>query len=174
MFCGNCGREIINNTSFCPYCGAEQTAVVIPGASIPVSAPISEPDVLSTPLDENTASVEPAAPEVHSEPIEQSITSMGITAAESVGQPGINGLPTPNAIPTSNIGMPETAVYTSAPVRPVQSNVFQAEIAIGNEEKRKDKYKYSLKHIVMCLAAAAVMAVAAGVFAGLYFSLALT
>lgn len=23
MFCGNCGKQIVDNSRFCPYCGAE-------------------------------------------------------------------------------------------------------------------------------------------------------
>ena len=184
MFCGNCGKEMISNTKFCQFCGAEQTAVVIPAASIPVSEPTDTPD--------DTASVS-----ISSTPIESSepiVTSMGISVSDSIPAADesayaersdtapveIGALPTPNAIPTSNIDVPETAVYTApikteipartVPAKTTVSAIPQNEITIKDEEKRPPERKYTLGHIVMCLAAAAVMAVTAGVFAGLYFS----
>lgn len=207
MFCGNCGKEIID-TKFCPYCGAEQTAVVIPAASIPISVPISELKELASEAVNTSASAHEfqseAAytsipdPEIQSEPVNQSAPSAETPSTETGELPELAGLPTPNPIPTGNIDMPETTLYTSAPgqpfnpmqsAQPVQSalspqaaqipstpqvGVFMSEIAIRDEEKPDNKNKYSLKHIVMCLAAAAVMAVVAGVFAGLYFSVILS
>ena len=185
MFCGNCGKEIIGNTKYCQFCGAEQTAVVIPTASIPVSAPISAPaDTVSVP---DSLSTPIASTPITSVPIEPTAASMGVPAAESVPAagaaptavmtepPGISELPTPNSIPTNNIGISETAVYsapmqTAVPAKAAESAVPQTEITIKDEEKRPTKRRYTLGHIVMCLAAAAVMAIAAGVFAGLYFS----
>lgn len=32
MFCSNCGKEIQENTSFCPYCGKNVNQVPIPAA----------------------------------------------------------------------------------------------------------------------------------------------
>ena len=188
MFCGNCGKEIIGDTRFCQHCGAEQNAVVISAASTPVSAPISVPN--------ETVSVSDAS-SVSSAPIE---TSMGVNVSESVPknaesasasgvaaataaispEAAVSSLPTPNAIPTSNMDMPETVfrsatVQVAAPMKAAaessaKKDAHHTEITIKDEEKRPPERKYSLKHIVMCLAAAAVMAVAAGVFAGLYFS----
>ena len=192
MFCGNCGKEIVN-TRFCQFCGAEQNAVVIPGASIPVSVPISEATNTSSSFEAASVPITsaPAGTDTQSAPIELPVTSLGVPADESSPIAGTEapkqyetsmstGLPTPNTIPTGNIGVSETAVYsapfqTSVPAETALSNTAenaapQTEITIKDEEKRHPERKYSLKHIVMCLAAAAVMAVAAGVFAGLYFS----
>ena len=173
MFCVNCGKEIIGNTRFCQFCGSEQNAVVIPGASIPVS-PISGPsDTANIPNVSSTPTVSTPAPGISIEP---PVTSMGVLSGNSApvntnsAEPsGSASLPTPNAIPTGNIGTAETAVY-SAPLTAAAPSETVTEIAIKDEEKRPPERKYSLKHIVMCLAAAAVMAVTAGVFAGLYFS----
>ena len=198
MFCGYCGKELIGNTKFCQFCGAEQTAVVIPAAGIPVSAPIGEPDDTASVSDVSSVSVSstPVTPDIEStpiEPIEPVTASMGVLTEESasIGDDSASAeniaaaptevvahttsdLPTPNTIPTSNLDMPETAVRSipvqTAPARSAANIVPQTVVTIKDEEKRPPERKYSLKHIVMCLAAAAVMAVAAGVFAGLYFS----
>lgn len=70
MFCGNCGKEIIGNTRFCPYCGEEQTATVIPAASV-TSTPVSAVAA------ENTASVPAAA-------------SSGLAAPTTVTAPAVD------------------------------------------------------------------------------------
>lgn len=64
-----------------------------------------------------------------------------------------------------------------APVMPVTAvPVPQAETVSESiplpekKEKEKTEKYYTTKHIVLCLVVAGVMAVAAGVFAGLYFS----
>lgn len=68
-------------------------------------------------------------------------------------------IPTPVTIPKTNLG-----AYTP----PTSITVFPDTNA--RNEKSASVPKYTLKHLVMCLAAAAVMAIAAGVFAGLYFA----
>ena len=40
MFCRSCGKEIPENTSFCPHCGASQAAPVAPSA--PASANVED------------------------------------------------------------------------------------------------------------------------------------
>lgn len=201
MFCENCGKEMIENTKSCQFCGAEQTAVVIPAASIPVSAPISSPDDAESVSDASSVPISsaPIAPDATSVPIESIETSMGVHVSESVTadaesayaaaaptavierEGSASVLPTPNTIPTSNLDTPETGISSlpvknEAPVQtvPIKKNAapeFQTVVTIkDDEEKRPPERKYSLKHLVMCLAAAAVMAVTAGVFAGLYFS----
>lgn len=64
--------------------------------------------------------------------------------------------PTPNVIPQSGQSVPGT--YTAS------SN------AAVSEQKPRRERKYTFGHIMICLAAVAVMAITAGVFAGLYFS----
>lgn len=211
MFCGICGREMIGGTRVCPYCGTEQTAVVIPAVSIPVSVPISEPvDTTSVPYvssvpNASSVPVSDGIPNSPDAPIEasksesipagdNSTSSASAAAPVSAAVPpaAIPGIPTPNTIPTNNLDMPETAVRTTyvqtaasqtaaaqttvltAPTRPVINTAHHTEITIKDEAKPEPERKYSLKHLMMCLAAAAVMAIAAGVFAGLYFSVIFT
>ncbi len=82
--------------------------------------------------------------------------------------------PEQSAAPAEPIAAPEqsapisqptsTPAYT-IPAPPYAEMAAPAQLQINKEEKC-----YTFKHIVMCLAAVAVMAVTAGVFAGLYFS----
>lgn len=62
-----------------------------------------------------------------------------------------HSLPAPSQIPMSGEG----GVYPAVPEKPA---------------KPLPERKYTLGHIMMCLAAVAIMAIVAGVFAGLYFS----
>lgn len=164
MFCGNCGREMIGNTRFCQYCGAEQTATVIPGAAAPSQAAAPEPP------QEFSAPVSAAEPATVSSPVSAPVsTPAPAPMTQSASATAV--LPTPNEIPTNNLGAVAPTVSASAGT--LQS-VSTTEITIEKDDKKRKKEaperKYSLRHIVMCLATAAVMAVAAGVFAGLYFS----
>lgn len=61
-------------------------------------------------------------------------------------------LPAPGQIPVSGEGGIHAAVVSEKPAKPLPER------------------KYTLGHIMMCLAAVAIMAIVAGVFAGLYFS----
>ncbi len=62
------------------------------------------------------------------------------------------------------------------PAPPVAASVIQAAPAPESiplpekEQKTKPEKYYTTKHIVLCLVIAGAMAVAAGIFAGLYFS----
>lgn len=68
---------------------------------------------------------------------------------------------------------PEAAPTTApAPVSAVvQAPPVAESIPLKPKEKKEKPEKYyTTKHIVLCLVVAGIMAVAAGVFAGLYFS----
>ena len=68
----------------------------------------------------------------------------------------------------------ESVAPIMAPVPPVAAPAPQAapvqESIPAVEKKEKQEKYYTAKHIVLCLVVAGVMAAAAGVFAGLYFS----
>lgn len=128
MFCEECGKEISDNTRFCPYCGAEQTARVQPAQSISFTSAVNSN------ADNSATATTPAE------------TSVPVNAP--VSNPA--NAPAPNA----------------ESVSPILKTVD-----IKDENAPSPKLKYSLKHLVLCLAAAGVMAIAAGVFAGMYFAL---
>ncbi len=81
--------------------------------------------------------------------------------------------PEQNAALTEPIATPEQAAPISQPISTAYTIPAPpyAEIAapVQPQINKEEKY-YTFKHIVMCLAAVAVMAVTAGIFAGLYFS----
>lgn len=89
--------------------------------------------------------------------------------AESVAND--SAIPTPNTIPSYG-----GSAYYSAP--PVSPNIAEQPLMITQEIKSetapevKPERKYTFGHLMMCLAAVAIMAIVAGVFAGLYFSVA--
>lgn len=163
MFCGNCGKEI-GDTRFCPFCGSEQTAVVTLAADLPKarmeSAPVSE-----------TAPAAPTAPvQTAVEPIAVQAVSAA-SAVQTIPAPAAPaGVPVPGAIPTTNLSSADTEDHgtVSAPAMQIP------EITVDLEKKPPREAKYSLRHLVMCLVAAGIMAAVAGVFAGLYFSLRFT
>lgn len=179
MFCANCGKEIIGNEKFCHYCGAEQTATVIPAASAPVSADTESSVPISAPAapSEQLMSM-PEAPEAASAPSEQ-LPSM-FEAPDSTSAPAIpseqlaalpkpintqaavteSSVPTPNSIPTSNIEGSLSAASGIPSYPPINAKKI----------KEPRERKYTLGHLVMCLVTAGIMAIAAGIFAGLYFS----
>lgn len=162
MFCSNCGREIGDNAKFCNFCG------------LPVSQPFSQPvsQQISQPVSE---SISQPIYEPVSEPISQPISvveaventpetiSESAQAAEGdpVTLPEPTNAPRPEVIP--NMG--EVSEMQSG----IQPQPYQAPPTLQLSEKPMPERKYTLGHIIMCLAAVAVMAIVAGIFAGLYF-----
>lgn len=132
MFCEECGKEISDNTRFCPYCGAEQTARVQPAQSISFTSAVNSN------ADNSATATTPAETSV---PVSTPVNAPASTPANA---------PAPNAENFS----------------PMLKSV-----EIKDDPAPSPKLKYSLKHLVLCLAAAGVMAIAAGVFAGMYFAL---
>lgn len=182
MFCTNCGREIIDTAKFCNFCG---TPIRNMAAGIPVQ-PVqhvySQP-VQPVPEDSESTSI-PAAENI-SESVPGEITENADNAAfvetetaetaaenavESAEETAVgSAVPTPNSIPT--YGTSES-VYSAPPAYPAAAQTVNA-IPVQSAElapETKPERKYTLGHIMMCLAAVAVMAIVAGVFAGLYFS----
>ena len=132
MFCEECGKEISDNTRFCPYCGAEQTARVQPAQSISFTSAVNSN------ADNSATATTPAE------------TSVAVSTPVNTPASTPANAPAPNA----------------ESVSPILKTVD-----IKDENAPSPKLKYSLKHLVLCLAAAGVMAIAAGVFAGMYFAL---
>ncbi|MCM1165810.1 MAG: zinc-ribbon domain-containing protein [Lachnospiraceae bacterium] len=156
MFCTNCGKEIIDTARFCNFCGA---AVSNAAESVPVSESVSEM---------------PEAPESAEMPSVDGAYEYAAESAEEAAEPFAetveNAVPTPNDIPSYGGSAP---VYSAPPVypeAPVSAVPAVSEIPVQSAPESKPERRYTLGHIMMCLAAVAVMAIVAGVFAGLYFS----
>ncbi len=166
MFCSNCGKEIGDNAKFCNFCG------------LPISQPISEQ--ISQPISEAEDSISETSftMENTSKPITESVEtaqSVPVTQPEPTSSIPIYSAPQPENIP--NMGAAATPESQNVPnpgltVTPQQYNntaIPQAPNQGGVSEKPMPERKYTLGHIIMCLAAVAVMAIVAGIFAGLYF-----
>lgn len=149
MFCTNCGKNVIDGAKFCNHCGVpivssgenKEPSVVSADNTIPAEATETALTATASPAETAPAAVQAPV----SEP-----TAVMTQPAQT---------PVPNTIPSSGS-------VPSYPSYPVDNAVKIAE----NPPKEKPERRFTLTHIVMCLAAAAVFAITAGVFAGLYFS----
>ncbi len=161
MYCNHCGNLLTENAQFCAFCGAKcGLASVIParGADTSVTEAKSEaaPDI-STAVPENVSHAQSApSPEMISAAPAASAPIYHEPAPQSAGMPAQQG--TPAAEPSA--AMAETAPAAQG---------IAVEIPIQPEKVKVEKY-YTLGHIMLCLGAVAIMAIVAGVFAGLYFS----
>ncbi len=142
MFCKNCGKIIAENALFCTHCGTATDQ------NPAVSEPMAEQ--VTTLYEQVTAPTE--ATEVPSPITEPSIPVQEPVQSAAFSQT----IPEMQSIPVSGV-----APQVSQPVETPQTVVAPAE--------KEQKY-YTLGHLIMCLAAVGIMAIIAGVFAGLYFS----
>lgn len=131
---------------------------------------LSEPVVTETTTFETT----PTASE--SAPMTSETTATAPEAAQELFQAGMFTGAVPPFAPNG-----ASDVYSAPipPQYPTPGNIpksgfsapgYQMPSASAPQEKPKRERKYTLGHIMLCLAAVAVMAITAGVFAGLYFS----
>lgn len=77
----------------------------------------------------------------------------------------------PNNFSAGAVPVPQPVInqgYSPAP--PVVNMTVPMKEKAPRKEKPAPVYKYSIKHILMCLISTAICAIAAGIFAGLYFS----
>lgn len=145
MFCKNCGKEYNEGSLFCIYCGAK-----IESDEASSESPARPAENVG--LEDNSA---PSAETAVSQPV-QSI------AAESAQ-------PVPEPVRSSvSFG---TAEPVLRPMERSSSGVSSYDFTVTEKPapEKSEKY-YTFGHLAICLAAVAVMAIVAGVFAGLYFS----
>ena len=117
-----------------------------------------------------------AAPIVSAEN-SQAAQSAGEVKPEPTEQPAYS-VPTPGVIPQSSAE--HTAAQTSAsgalnvqaaPDSAANLLSFNNEVPVASAQKpEKERRYFTAAHIAICLAVTGVMAAAAGIFAGLYFS----
>ena len=159
MFCPKCGKKNDDNSLFCTWCGAgfgsvsTQSLSAAPAASAPVEASAPQPEL-------QTVS---AAPIVSAENSQAAQSAGEIKQPEPTEQPAYS-VPTPGVIPQSSAE--HTAAQTSA------SGALNAQAAPDSAAQKPEKERryFTAAHIAICLAVTGVMAAAAGIFAGLYFS----
>ena len=168
MFCPKCGKKNDDNSLFCTWCGAgfgsvsTQSLSAAPAASAPVEAPATHQEL-------QTVS---AAPVVSAEN-SQAAQSAGEVKPEPTEQPAYS-VPTPGVIPQSSAEQTSASGALSAPTAPGSAaNLlsFNNEVPVASAQKpEKERRYFTAAHIAICLAVTGVMAAAAGIFAGLYFS----
>ena len=180
MFCSNCGKEIMDSAKFCNFCG-------IP-ISKPESSPIlTEPEKSATPITEVTETA--AMPEMTAEPASTPINIFdGGSPQNTEGSPeNTEILSEPATSEDTTPTEPVTAAYSSLSpeqiptfgtaqpsYQPMPQTNFQQTpqpnfAPAPPVEQARPERKYTFAHIMMCLGAVAVMAIVAGIFAGLYF-----
>lgn len=157
MFCPKCGKKNEDNSLFCTWCGAGFGSVSTQSLS---TSPAPQPK-------EVPQTVPAAEPEA-------AVTA--VSASPSMAEQPCS-VPTPGIIPQS--GGEFSAHSASSPAVSVQAvpdgsaNTlsFNGEIPVASAKKpEKERRYFTAAHIAICLAVAGVMAAAAGIFAGLYFS----
>ncbi len=159
MFCTNCGKRIIDTARFCNYCGVKIVEFD------------ENRDLVSDNITENPVS-SASDNVINAENVENSVNLLKMTASVQSYIPKMNEQPksgySPDSMPISpDSGLSETG---TAPAYLDPAADPYAAPAAGGLPKEEAPRKYTLGHLIMCLAASGIMAIAAGIFAGLYFS----
>ncbi len=187
-FCNFCGSPILNAAASVPVSPVSPTQTVQPApdfsesADVPVTennfggavgeaAEIVENNNQTIPTE---AAVENIAPEEASKAVDTEAadipdTSNAYNAPDVSSAANIPNVPTPNTIPTYGTSEPVYSAPLAYPSPAQSMGTIPVQSAEPKPESKPER-KYTLGHIMMCLAAVAVMAIVAGVFAGLYFS----
>lgn len=200
MFCTNCGKQIIDTAKFCNYCGAVVAANMNNAAqptAVPVnqpSAPVQEPQTAQAAEVKTEAAVPVEAAEateaVKAEPVAAENTpvtaqpAVGMAVPQAVNSPKEGVAPAVQAVQATQPAQavrPVQTVQTAQSVQTVQpmQTVTAASAPVPAPQNvpstpapktEREPRMYTAGHIIMCLVSTAIMAIAAGIFAGLYFS----
>lgn len=153
MFCNKCGNKIDDRSVFCSWCGAHIDNPAAPTVPQPASAAPQEkppvPDAAAGGYAAPREEVRSAAP-----------NSTNTAAAAFPGIPSGNPEPADSGTPD---GVPR-------PVETAKSG-WSTEVAIDEKPQKPEKTRkyYTGAHLALCLVTTGIMAMAAGVFAALYF-----
>lgn len=165
MFCPKCGKKNEDNSLFCTWCGAGFGSVSTKSLSAAPEqeAPAPQPAELQT---------VPAAASSPSEPVMSAETPEAAPSLTETKQPSYS-VPTPGVIPQSSPAAELSAPNAqAAPDSAANTLSSSTEVPLASVQKpEKERRYFTSAHIAICLAVAGVMAAAAGVFAGLYFSM---
>lgn len=157
MFCSQCGKQLDNSAVFCTFCGARTNNTA--GAPAPVSEPVS-------------AQVSAAADNAEAA-VNNTVTDTVSTEPSPVSEPAaVQPAPAESAntsAPAAN-NLDAAKFFDDAPTPAPSSVPVQTTVPLAPVPEEKEPKYYTFGHIALCLAAVAVMAIVAGVFAGLYFS----
>lgn len=144
MFCGNCGFPLADDAIFCTRCGTRLRAAAPAQPFNEVKAPAEEakPTEQETPAEQKT-------PFEQSSPVEQA-------PAEQPAEEASAEQPTPA----------EQAAPTSSPEQPAEIAPEQPAVP---EKKPAEKEFFGKGAFIFCLVIIALLSIACGIFAGLYF-----
>ncbi len=134
--------------------------------SISISAPDPMLDPVSDPADVQSVEAGAQQSEVRSETLgipEMRDDTEAATNDFTMDAPAFNGSTVPPAM-----GDPALTGSTVPPA--MDAPAFNGSTVTPADKANLPERKYTIGHLIMCLASTAVMAIAAGVFAGLYFS----
>ena len=144
MFCGNCGFPLADDAIFCTRCGTRLRAAAPAQPFNEVKAPVevAKPAEQGTPVEQET-------PAEQSAPVEQAPAEQPAEEV-SVEQP----TPAEQTTPTSSFEQPAE----TAPEQPAVP-----------EKKPAEKEFFGKGAFAFCLVIIALLSIACGIFAGLYF-----
>lgn len=173
MICLNCGRENSDGVKFCCFCGAP--------AAITLEKPTEiSPENGQLEISENDTAIGAVTENRDNESFfSQSPDLDALGQSPSVPRPGVipansEQLAAQSAANPRISADYSTGKYANAPTNPAASqNPIKMTVPIESGvsgKKNAPERKFTTLHIVMCLISTAVCAIAAGIFAGLYFS----
>lgn len=191
MYCMNCGKENPDGVKYCCFCGT--AANTAPRSIEEISDKISEnltengqleiedaaditsviSEALSEKTDENPA--ENASGDAAANPAPPA-SSAALGSPIAPAAPVNNASPAGNPSPSNPYAFPQPLPINKSGNSPAPGAAQTAQnmnISIKNavpEEKQGVERTFTIKHIIICLVSTAVCAIAAGIFAGLYFS----
>ncbi|MGN0687988.1 MAG: zinc ribbon domain-containing protein [Oscillospiraceae bacterium] len=145
MYCNQCGNILPDGSMFCSFCGAKNN---LPPKSTAVSAN----------SDAEAADVSAAVKQPEASPAHSSAPSADSLHAEPICSQPEPMFRQPEPIPDVRAETPRMAPN------------FGSTVQLKKEKAEKPVKYYTFGHIALCLTAVAIMAIVAGVFAGLYFT----
>lgn len=141
MFCGNCGFPLADDAIFCTRCGTRLRA----------AAP-------AQPFNEVKAPVEEAKPTEQEAPTEEKIPAEQKTPAEQSAP-----------VEQAHAEQPAEEVSAEQPTPAEQAAPTSSEQPAVPEKKPAEKEFFGKGAFIFCLVIIALLSIACGIFAGLYF-----
>ena len=167
MICLNCGRENPDGVKFCCFCGTSAASAF--GASLENPAEIS-PENGQLDVSESDAAGDffSQSPNLNSLPQNPSVprpVAIPTNSEQTAAQPAVNPQPAPVYDNRRYANEPTNSAFFKGSI--MMNTPVESGSANG---KNGPERKFTGLHIALCLIATAVCAIAAGIFAGLYFS----
>lgn len=153
MFCNKCGKKIEDNALFCTFCGARME-------QLPPEAQERQASSPETPVAEIPAEA-PGTPVMTAERPQDSFAN---TAA-----PQDNSAPAGNTADTAQNADPSVREPAPAASQRWSTEVPMNDVPQAPAKPAKPRKYYTGGQIALCLVTTGIMAMAAGVFAALYF-----